>query len=133
MSRNTLVVTLPVVTVVLLPPLTALALLFPLALDPCELLPEYAPSPSTAAVLFLSLWIISTSSCTGRHDNFTRDEDDEDDDAGVTNAVDKVGLLEDPLEVAGEGSLGHALERKTNAGELRTEREVAAVKGVPGE
>jgi hypothetical protein len=25
--------------------------------------------------------------------------------------------LEDPLEVAGEGPLGHALERKTNAGE----------------
>ncbi len=51
----------------------------------------------------------------------------------MTNAVDKAGLLEDPLEVAGEGPLGHTLERKTNAGELGTEREVAAVKGVPGE
>ena len=88
-------------------------------------------SPSTAAVLFLSLWIISTSSCTGRYFKFTRKfTDDEDDDAGVTNAGDKAGLLVDP--VAGEGPLGHALERKTNAGELGTERKVAAVKGVPG-
>ncbi len=80
------------------------------------------------------MWIISTSSCTGRYFKFTlKFTDDEDDDAGVTKAGDKAGLLEDPLEVAGEGPLGHALERKTNAGELGTEREVAAVKGVPGE
>ena len=91
-------------------------------------------SRSTAAVLSLPEWIISTSSCTGRYFKFTpKFTDDEDDDVGVTNAVDKAGLLEDPLEVAGEGPLGHALERKTNAGELGTEREVAAVKGVPGE
>ena len=66
-----------------------------------------------------------------RYFKFTRKfTDDEDDDAGVTNAGDKAGLLVD--SVAGEGPLGHALERKTNAGELGTEREVAAVKGVPG-
>ena len=50
----------------------------------------------------------------------------------MTNASDKAGLLEDPLEVVGEGPLGHLLERKTNAGELGTEREVSIVKGVPG-
>jgi hypothetical protein len=40
--------------------------------------------------------------------------------------------LEDPLEVAREGPLGHSIERKTAAVELGTEREVATVKGVPG-
>jgi hypothetical protein len=62
-------------------------------------------------------------------DNFTCDEDD---DAGVTNAGDKARPLEYPLEVAGEGPLGHSLERKPAAVELGTEREVAPAKGVPG-
>ena len=80
-------------------------------------------SPVTAAVLFLSSKIISTSSCTGRNAKFTVDED-----APASSGA----TLEDPLEVAGEGPSGHALERKTNAGELGTERKVVAVKGVPG-
>ena len=65
-----------------------------------------------------------SSDCSnGRNAKFTVDED-----APASSGA----TLEDPLEVAGEGPSGHALERKTNAGELGTEHEVAAVKGVPG-
>jgi hypothetical protein len=74
-------------------------------------------SPSTAAVLFLSLWIISTSSCTGRHDNFTCDEND---DAG-SNAE---------RGVSGESPLWHALPHTSAAADLWAER--VAVNGVPG-